>query len=364
MARTPHPQPHPGGDAGGVRRRTHDLNARVRQFVGARHRPWLVPLVTLLAVVAVIAGAVIVSSVTQRHLQLDDGTVWVTSLQDGKAARYNVRLQEPDTAVAASDPKFDVAQQGASTVLAEGTQVSAIHPSTISLTDSAPTGAAVQSFVANGTLALFNRARGDVWVGDAGDVKALNAAETPAHMKLGVGGLAAVTADGTVYGYRPKDGMVLAIDDRGAPDHVREVGSLSDGKAQSADSFTVVDGQGVISDGDDIIWNGGRATFADAAPLVLQAPSADGKQGAWVAAGAPSGLALVDLTKRGGEARLIASGGQGEPAQPASSGGCVYAAFAQHTNNSVRACSAADDPAYATLEEVTPTSQQIGRAHV
>ncbi len=39
MARTPHPQPHPGGDAGGVRRRTHDLNARVRQFVGARHRP-------------------------------------------------------------------------------------------------------------------------------------------------------------------------------------------------------------------------------------------------------------------------------------------------------------------------------------
>ena len=51
MARTPHPQPHPGGDAGGVRRRTHDLNARVRQFVGARHRPWLVPLVTLLAVV-------------------------------------------------------------------------------------------------------------------------------------------------------------------------------------------------------------------------------------------------------------------------------------------------------------------------
>lgn len=357
MARTPHPQPHHGGDAGGVRRRTHDLNARVRQFVGARHRPWLVPLVTLLAVVAVIAGAVIVSSVTQRHLQLDDGTVWVTSLQDGKAARYNVRLQEPDTAVAASDPKFDVAQQGASTVLAEGTQVSAIHPSTISLADSSPTGAAVQSFVANGTLALFNRARGDVWVGDAGDVKALNAAETPAHMKLGVGGLAAVTADGTVYGYRPKDGMVLAIDDRGAPDHVREVGSLSDGKAPSADSFTVVDGQGVISDGDDIIWNGGRATFADAAPLVLQAPSADGKQGAWVAAGAPSGLALVDLTKRGGEARLIASGGQGEPAQPASSGGCVYAAFAQHTNNSVRACSATDDPAYATLEEVTPTSQ-------
>ncbi len=57
MARTPHPRPHPGGDAGGVRRRTHDLNARVRQFVGGRHRPGLVPLVTLLAVVAVIAGA-------------------------------------------------------------------------------------------------------------------------------------------------------------------------------------------------------------------------------------------------------------------------------------------------------------------
>ena len=54
MARMPHPQPRPGVDAGGARRRTHDLNARVRQFVAARHRPWLVPLVTLLTVAVLV----------------------------------------------------------------------------------------------------------------------------------------------------------------------------------------------------------------------------------------------------------------------------------------------------------------------
>lgn len=52
----------------------------------------------LLLLLGIVAGAVIVSSVTQRHVQLDDGTVWVTSLKDRKAARFNVRNRDADAA--------------------------------------------------------------------------------------------------------------------------------------------------------------------------------------------------------------------------------------------------------------------------
>ena len=45
-------------------------------------RRWITPIVMLLLLLGIIAGAFIVSSVTQRHVQLDDGTVWITSLKD------------------------------------------------------------------------------------------------------------------------------------------------------------------------------------------------------------------------------------------------------------------------------------------
>ncbi|MFR2313505.1 MAG: hypothetical protein ACLS6O_00475 [Bifidobacterium sp.] len=56
-------------------------------------RRWITPIVMLLLLLGIIAGAFIVSSVTQRHVQLDDGTVWITSLKDRKAARFNVKTR-------------------------------------------------------------------------------------------------------------------------------------------------------------------------------------------------------------------------------------------------------------------------------
>ena len=64
-------------------------------------RRWITPIVMLLLLLGIIAGAFIVSSVTQRHVQLDDGTVWITSLKDRKAARFNAKNK--DVVVCASD---------------------------------------------------------------------------------------------------------------------------------------------------------------------------------------------------------------------------------------------------------------------
>ena len=339
----------------------YDRGMRLRSMLKADGRPWLMPVLCLLAVTAVIIGAFIVSSVTERHVKLDDGTVWVTSRNDGKAARFNVRLQEPDVAVIASGAQFDVAQTDGVALLDEDASASAIDQATISMADTTPTKNGMRSYVGGNAVAMFDARRGSVWVGTANDVKSISPVDSDPTMELGVGGKVAVTHDGTVYGYRPRDAKVLAVDIEQSP-QPREVASLADG-GQHADSFTVVGDRPVISDGDRIIWDKGSAVFKDAGPLTLQAPSADGGQRDWVAAGAQSGLAVVDLTANGGSPRLLASGGKGEAAQPVSLDGCVYGAWSQQSNNMIKTCSASSGEHFKTLEDVTGTSQLVFRVN-
>ena len=83
-------------------------------------RRWITPIVMLLLLLGIIAGAFIVSSVTQRHVQLDDGTVWITSLKDRKAARFNAKNKDVDAGVSSAASRFDVAQHDGDTVISEG----------------------------------------------------------------------------------------------------------------------------------------------------------------------------------------------------------------------------------------------------
>ena len=86
----------------------------------SRSRRWITPIVMLLLLLGIIAGAFIVSSVTQQHVQLDDGTVWITSLKDCKAARFNAKNKDVDAGVSSTASRFDVAQHNGSTVISEG----------------------------------------------------------------------------------------------------------------------------------------------------------------------------------------------------------------------------------------------------
>ena len=95
----------------------------------SRSRRWITPIVMLFLLLGIIAGAFIVSSVTQQHVQLDDGTVWITSLKDRKAARFNAKNKDVDAGVSSTDSRFDVAQHNGSTVISEGTKASNIAAS-------------------------------------------------------------------------------------------------------------------------------------------------------------------------------------------------------------------------------------------
>ncbi|NMN01628.1 Ig-like domain-containing protein [Bifidobacterium panos] len=345
--------------------RTHMQQARalVQRLLAAGKRKWVAPVAVLLLILAVIAGAIIVSSVTQQHVQLDDGTVWVTSLQHRKAARFNVKLKQADAAISSPAQKFDVAQHDSDTLLYEGSKASCIKASTISVNGSAETGGNAVTMIGGGTAAFLNTKNGNVWAGKAGDAASISPASAQPKMKLGTGGLAVVDSDGEVWGYRPSDGMVLKLAN---PTDTRavETKSITGGERLEASSFTVVSGTPVVVSGKRLVFKGGEVSLDVDGRLVLQSPAVDGEQSGWVAVASPSGLITVNLNEANPKPFALTSGGKGEPAQPVSSGGCVHAAFSQNANNYVRVCSVRDTEAeYNTLKQVNASSQLVLRAN-
>ncbi|MBW3090975.1 Ig-like domain-containing protein [Bifidobacterium miconisargentati] len=341
--------------------RRRRIGAAFRRLLPSGSHTWTMPVLTLLLLIGLVAGAVIVSTVTRRHIQLDDGTVWVTSLNNRKAARFNVKNREADAGIASSAPRFDVAQHNSDTILAEPNRASSIKASTVSTDAKTDTRANTTTMMGGDTVAFLNEKTGNVWTGQSLHLDTVSPTASDPQMELGSGGRIVVTHTGEVYGYRPSDGMVLRIKDAGGSP--QEIGSLTGGRQQTADSFTVVDETPVIASGTDILFKGGKATVDTTGKLTLQAPPTDDRQTDWVAASSPHGLALVRL-KSGAKPVFLANGGKGEAAQPVSLNGCVMAAWSQKVSNYVRVCSPTDtDGKLQTLDAVNTTSQLVFRTN-
>ncbi|KFJ07077.1 fibronectin type III domain-containing protein [Bifidobacterium thermophilum] len=336
----------------------HSRFGAVRRLVSSGRRRWVTPVVMLVLLLGIVAGAIIVSSVTQPHVQLDDGTVWVTSLKDHKAARFNVKNRDADAGVASKAARFDIAQHDGDTVLSEGTKASNIAASTVSESGNTTMTSDMETVVGGSTVALFNVKTGNVWVGSASDVKSMNPTADAPNMKLGAGGAIAVTHDGTVYGYRASDHTVMSVD--GPQGTLATVGSIPG--ASSAESFTVVGGTPVVAGNGKVFWPSGNVTIGLTGRSVLQAPSTDGRQRDWVAVSTPRGIATVDFRSK--KVVPLSNSGKGDAARPVSTGGCVFAAWSQRANNYVSVCDAHGVSAkFSSLESVNPTSQLVFRTN-
>lgn len=334
------------------------FGSMLRKLLPSGSRRWITPIVMLLLLLGIVAGAVIVSSVTQRHVQLDDGTVWVTSLKDRKAARFNVRNRDADAGVASTAARFDVAQHDGSTVISEGTKASNIEASTVSESGNTTIKSDMRTVVGGNTAAFINVKTGNVWVGSADDVKSMNPTTDSPKMKLGSGGRIAVTHDGVVYGYRASDGAVLSVDGpQGTPGKDATIKG-----ATNVESFTVVGKAPVVAGAGKVFWPKGSADIGLQGQATLQAPSTDGRQTGWVAVSTPRGIAMVDLGSK--KVTQLPNAGKGDAAQPVSTNGCVFAAWAQKANNYIRVCAANDkDAQFSSLEDVNPTSQLVFRTN-
>lgn len=344
------------------RQRERAFRSSMRRLVSPDAHRWAMPVIALVMLIGIIAGAIWVSSITRQHVHLDDGTVWVTSLKNRKAARFNVKLKEPDSAVASSAARFDIVQHDSDTVLTEGAKATGISSATLGTTGRTETKGDTTAVTGGGTIAFLNTKNGNVWVGRSSDLNSVNPATSDPSMRLGTGGKIAVTHDGTVYGYRPSDGTVLTMQD--PTGKAVQGGSLTEGKTVSADDFTVVDGTAVVTSEGRLYWHKGSADTGANSPLTLQYPDTDGRQESWVAAAGKNGLYLVELGKGEKKVNTLTSGGAGDAAKPVSTDGCVSAAWAQSANNYVRVCSPnVSNPEFGSLQSVSATSDLVFRTN-
>ena len=344
------------------RQRERAFRSSMRRLVSPDAHRWAMPVIALVMLIGIIAGAIWVSSITRQHVHLDDGTVWVTSLKNRKAARFNVKLKEPDSAVASSAARFDIVQHDSDTVLTEGAKATGISSATLGTTGRTETKGDTTAVTGGGTIAFLNTKNGNVWVGRSSDLDSVNPATSDPSMRLGTGGKIAVTHDGTVYGYRPSDGTVLTMQD--PTGKAVQGSSLTEGKPVSADDFTVVGGTAVVTSEGRLYWHKGSADTGANSPLTLQYPDTDGRQESWVAAAGKNGLYLVELGRGEKKVNTLTSGGAGDAAKPVSTDGCVSAAWAQSANNYVRVCSPnVSNPEFGSLQSVSTTSDLVFRTN-
>ena len=253
-----------------------------------------------------------------------------------------------------------MAQSDADTMLDEGASSSSIKASTAAVDATVETGG-VSTMFGGGTAAMFDPATGDVWTADADDAASIAPESDRPAMRLGRSGRAVVDAEGTVWGYRVRDGMVLTVSPHGRD--AEEWRSLSGGKRLAADSFTVVDGVPAVSSAGMVRYAGGEAKFEGVDRLTLQEPSVDGVQSGWLAAASRTGLHLVDAAHPSRDPVTLASGGGGAAATPVSSGGCVYGAWSQPASNYARVCSVDEDADFSSLSSVNATSELVFRVN-
>lgn len=342
-----------------------------RRLNSQTSRRWLTPVFALLLLLGIIAGAIVINTLTRTHVHLDDGTVWVTSLKDRKAARFNVKLQQANGAITPTTPTFDVSQNDDNVILSDGAKAQGIVASSLGIRGKSEIKDSTSTFIGGTTAAFLNHKTGNVWVGDADNLDSLTPKTSTAQMQLGEHGMVAIDHNGTVYGYRPSDGTVLKMSGRsGSPQTLM---TLTGGKQTNADSFTVVADRPVIATKQSIMWEGGSAQISSQGPIRLQAPPTDDLQGDWVAASARNGVFTIDF-RHGNKTSSFMNAGSAEAAQPVSSKGCVYGAWSQQAHNYIRLCSAegdaepnrdkdTDKAQWQTLQSVSPTSQLVFRTN-
>lgn len=329
----------------------------MRSFAWLRSRPR-----ALASAGAVTAAAVTITTlafvyqgVPTTEVDLHDGGVWVTKRSNLLVGHFNHQSQVLDGGLRTTSDDYDILQSGSTVLLVDdaNSSLSVIDPGMVALSGAAGVPADADVSLGGRTVAILDRASGDLWVTPAAGVGSFQIEGTDPIANVGKGADAAVGVDGVVYAASAGTGelVTLRIGPDGTPEEPVRTGLP--GLEGDADlSITAVGDKAVVLDAaTGTVIADGRATEVDGGrDAVLQQPSA-----AADAVSLSTEAALVRVPFDGSEPTRVEAGAEGAPAEPVWLAGCAYAAWSG-SGRFVRDCAGDRDDLSTDIEGIEATS--------
>lgn len=329
----------------------------MRSFAWLRARPRALASASAVTAAAVTLTtlAFVYQGVPTTEVDLHDGGVWVTKQSSLMVGHFNHESQVLDGGLRTTSDDYDILQSGADVLLVDraNSAVSVIDPGMVSLAGAASLPGDAEVALGGSTVAILDRASGDVWVLPAESAGTFQIEGSDPVANAGKGADVAVGVDGVVYAASSETAELVTIrlgTDDTPEEPVRTGLPGVDDEAELtvtavADKPVVLDASTgtVIAEGRETVVEGGRSA-------VLQQPS-----GAADAVSLSTETAFVRVPFDGSEPTAIPAGGEGAPAEPVWLEGCAYAAWTG-SGRFVRDCAGEGDDLAVAIEGVEPTS--------
>ncbi|MBB2957643.1 Ig-like domain-containing protein [Pseudoclavibacter helvolus] len=262
------------------------------------------------------------------EIELESSDVWVSNSQDLRAGRLNAQIQELDASVSLVTADVGILQDGDTVFLHDQTSGSLgrVDPAMTDLRESILTPAGSRSAYGAGVIALLDPATGSLWLIDATQPLAFDAATAEPVAELGADAQVVVTSLGTVLAVSPEKQQILRIEGIGAEQRWEPMAS-----APRAYELTAVGEQPVVFDTQaSTLLVDGQTREVPKSTLRVQLPGAAAPE---VVLATVDGILRVPLS--GGEPTGVPAGIVGSQAtsagtaRPAVVGGCTHAAWGQ-----------------------------------
>ncbi|HEY3632228.1 MAG TPA: Ig-like domain-containing protein [Jatrophihabitantaceae bacterium] len=306
--------------------------------------------VIVVAAAALVAYAVRAGGYTARHVDLNDGGIWVTNNADGLYGRLNKPIGQLDAGFsppggAQTTFTVDVVQEG-SAVLAIDRGQGKIFPVDVTTGRPIEAQAAVVAGsdaieLQGGTAAVLDPATGKLWAARiaGGNLGALAALDSAAKPLATVGAQAdlAVSDDGTVFAASAATQKLVEL--RPTANGFTKPSTTQLHRQMPDLALTSVGDTPVILDakGGAVVLSGGKTiTLPDGAAgtdLVLQQPGPK-NDSVYVA----NSSALFKVPLDGKSTATLYNAGAGAPARPVVLGDCVHAAWGGTSGQYARSC--------------------------
>lgn len=334
-------------------------------FTALRGRRRAVASVSIITAVstALTVAALTYQGFTTTDMTLNDGGVWVTNPSGLLVGHLNAPAQVLDGGLTTTTNRFDVEQAGNTVFVLDQSKwaLTSVNPATVALGQTAtlPPDAGVS--LGASTVAITEPSNGKLWVVPASQAMQFSSAQPPTY-RLGKGGVATVSPDGTVLAVAPAAGKLVTVPvasdgTPGAPT-TSQLGPIEHGDDIQ---IAAVGDQGVVLDA----TTGRLYLPGSGKPLVIAGGTHAMLQQSGPASSAvalETATSLISQPLDGSTPRAVQAQAKGTPIRPVQLGGCSYAAWSGSASY-VRTCTGGSHDQSLTIKGASSTAQFVFRVN-